>query len=110
MKYRVTLDAYVIGGPAMPKHLPPIPLTTIVMIMDTEDETHMAKDMWDGYLEMREKQAKNPPKHKDDWATIKKTANDPPEQQFREAVNIFMRFMAGEGRDNCLQVTKIESA
>lgn len=106
MKYRVTLDGYVIGGPALDRlNLPPIPGTTQVVELDPDDGPGQV--IWHGYLQMRtwqEKEQRDP----DDWATVKLKSDAPEIDKFREAINIFCRFLAGEGRDNGNQVTKIE--
>ena len=107
MRYKVTLDAYVIGGPALEQlPLPPLPGTTKVVELDTESGSGM--EIWHGYLQMRQAQKVVQPS--DSWARVKLTEKDSEIDKFREAINIFFRYLAGEGRDNGLQVTKIEAA
>ena len=104
MNYQVILDSYAIGNERLAAlNLPPIPGTTLVMELDTE--SGLGKEIWWGYLQMRERQKKEPAQFPY-RVTLAETA--PEIDKFREAINIFFRFLAGEGRDNGQQVTKIE--
>jgi hypothetical protein len=83
-----------------------IPGTDWVLELDTTNG--MGADIWNGYLEMRESQKTSPPPTP--WAKIKVADDNNPEHEinrFEEAINIVMRFCAGEGRDNCLAVKSI---
>jgi hypothetical protein len=46
-----------------------------------------------------------------DWRKVKEPADDKPENEirkFREAIDIFLRFLLGEGGDSCPAVIGIE--
>ncbi|HEY4511661.1 MAG TPA: hypothetical protein VJH55_02360 [Candidatus Paceibacterota bacterium] len=105
MKYNVTLASRVICNDA--ESLPFIPGTDKKVELDTDSGA--GQEIWWGYLRMREKQKTQNLKD-GDWQKIKVPADNDPRNEvnkFREAINIFMRFMTGEGRDNCLAVKDI---
>lgn len=103
MKYDITLASYAICNP--PSNIP-IPGTEKTLQLDTE--TGMGKIIWWGYLEMRTAQEKNPTN--DEAIRVKVPHTQPEIEKFEEALNIFNRFMAGEGRDNCYRVQSIRQA
>lgn len=105
MKYKVTLAGYVICH-IHPDEIGPIPNTDQEIILDINKE--MGREIWWGYLMMRENQKKTGIKAGYQFAGIELSENDPEIDKFREAINLFCRFMAGEGRDNCNRVRKIE--
>ncbi|MBC7981591.1 hypothetical protein H7X65_00775 [Candidatus Parcubacteria bacterium] len=105
MKYKVTIAGYAICRPDIMFTLPPIPGTHQERIFDTNSPDYAI--IWEGYQQLRSAQIKKPCKD-GDWMQIKAREDAPHIQQFREALNIFMRFLAGEGRDNCNQVVSIE--
>lgn len=107
MKYEVTLASRVICRPDIMRTLPFIPGTDRTVTLDTN--SGMGRDIWWGYLKMRGAQKKNP-LGDEDWAKIRIPECGDPRQEirkFREAIDIFFRFMAGEGRDNCIAVKEI---
>ena len=104
MKYQVILDSYPIGNERLAELcLPPIPGTTRVITLDTANG--LGKEIWYGYLSMREDQKKTPSVYP---YKINQPETAPEIDKFREGINMFFRFMAGEGRDNAQQVTQIE--
>ena len=103
MLYKVTLDAYPTGNSRLKElNLPPIPGTTRTLVFDTRYE--LGKIIWDGYQEMQRDQLSEQPYH----TSNQSTADDTEIKRFRSAINVFLRFLAGEDRDNCNQVTHIE--
>ena len=107
MRYEVTIDGYVLGGPALEAlRLGPIPGTTQKLILDTRNGAGQV--IWDGYQEMLRAQSDQPTQSKD-WTTIKTKPDAPEIDRFQEAINIFCRFLAGESRDNCNRVTRMTS-
>lgn len=110
MKYNVTIAGRVICRPDIMRMMPPIPNTEQKVVLDTD--SGLGKIIWHGYLYMRECQKKQPLPD-DDWAKIRVPEDSNPKNEinkFREAIDIFMRFQAGEGRDNCNSVVTIELA
>ncbi len=107
MKYKVTIDSYVLGNHLVDAmRLPPIPGTTKTMILDTN--SGMGREIWYGYLQMRMEQKRQPtPPDSRNWNTVKQPETASEKIKFTEACNIFFRYMAGEGRDNGKQVTQI---
>lgn len=107
MKYDVTLASYVICG-SHPATLGPIPGTFQKVVLDTESGA--GKEIWHGYLQMREQQKKTGVKVGWPFAGIEQTEKVTEIRKFAEAINLFFRFMAGEGRDNCHRVHTITEA
>lgn len=95
MRYKVLIEGYPMLGLAADKmHLPAIPGTAQELILDTQEG--LGKTIGEGYLRMQGIQGG--------------TAVNDERRKFREAINAFCRFLAGEGRDNCNQVTSIDEA
>lgn len=110
MKYVVTLAGRAICRPDVMRTLPFIPGTEQQVVLDTDSGP--GREIWQGYLQMREQQKINPPSD-DDWVKIRVPADADPANEihkFREAIDIFCRFTAGEGRDNCNAVKEIKLA
>ena len=108
MKYRVVLAARAICRPDIMATMPDIPGTEQTMSLDTS--SGLGKQIWHGYLGMRQEQ-KDRVMDDGDWMKIRQPESADPAREihkFCEAVNIFMRFLAGESRDNCLVVRHIE--
>lgn len=105
MIYKVTIAGYAICRHDMMRTLPHIPDTEQEKVFDTDSLEY--KLIWDGYIELRESQ-KSKPVHDDEWSKVRVSEDGEHIDQFREALNLFMRFLAGEGRDNCNQVKSIE--
>jgi len=105
MKYKVTLDAHVIGNERLAAlRLLPIPGTTRIVQLNPHRD--FGKTVYEGYLEMYEDQKTKPAAYP---YKINKTEQDKEVDRFEEALNMFFRFVeGGEGRDNCTQVTRIE--
>ena len=107
MRYNVILASRAICRKDMMKGLSFIPNTEKEIIMDTE--SGIGQEIWFGYLQMREAQ-KAHQLPDDCWHKVHVPEDSNPENEihkFREAINIFFRFSAGEGRDNCLAVKEI---
>ena len=102
MTYAVTLASYPICN-LPPDTVGPIPGTEHRIVMDTT--VNIGKTIWHGYLQMREEQKRTPAVG---WSKILLTEKDSELEKFREAVNLFFRFLAGEGTDNCKRVQLIE--
>lgn len=104
MKYLVTLASYPIGiDPALTG---PIPSTLRDIAFDTDAEP--GNLIWAGYLKMVEQQ--DAAGKKVGWppyTTINQPSDAPELVRFTEAINLFCRFMAGEGRDTCDRVHAI---
>ncbi len=105
MRYRVTIDSYVLTEHFDPLHLGPIPGTTTVAELDTDSGG--GKDIWWGYLSMREEQ-KMSSLEVDDPYRVLEGEDESEAVKFREAINLFLRFLAGEGRDNFRRVTAMQ--
>jgi hypothetical protein len=108
MKYKVTLAGRVICRPDVMRTLPFIPGTEQVVFLDTDSGA--GQTIWHGYLHMREEQKKTSLSD-NDWRKIRVPEDGKPENEiykFREAIDIFTRFLAGNGRDNCNAVKEIE--
>lgn len=103
MNYKVTVASYVLGH----KDLGPIPGTKVEKEFDTDDG--IGQTIWHGYLQMRQLQKEKPLAENDPYK-IKLTEKDKEIDKFREAINLFYRFLAGEGRDNYVQVFSIKEA
>ncbi len=92
MRFKVLVEGYpMLGSAADGMYLPAIPGTAQELVLDTKDG--LGKTILDGFLEM----------HGDQPNSVIQDERG----KFREAINGFCRFLAGEGRDNCNQVTKI---
>lgn len=105
MQYRIVLASRPMVKPSLMETMPFVPGTEQTMVFDTE--SGICKEVWLGYLNMREVQKA----HKlddDDWVKIKVTEVAAEITQIKEAVNIFNRYMVGTSRDNCLCVKSIE--
>jgi hypothetical protein len=88
--------------------LPFIPGTDREVVFDTG--SGVGREIWYGYLATWQEQKKTPPPE-DDWMKIRVPESGDATQEinkFREAINIFMRFLVGLGADNCLAVKHIE--
>lgn len=113
MRYSVTLAGRPILGNSRtidPGTLPFIPETEQEVTLDTDSGAGQV--IWDGYLQMREAQKKQPLPD-DDWMKVRVPEDADPKNEihkFREAINIFLRFLAGESRDNCNAVKDIRLA
>jgi hypothetical protein len=110
MKYKVTLASFAICNPAIARTLPAIPGTNYQVFLDTA--SGLGRDIWFGYLQMRQDQ-KGKKLDEDDPYRIRVPEDGKPENEihkFREAIDLFMRFLAGDGRDNCPAVEAIEIA
>ncbi len=108
MKYRITLASYAICNLDIMRTLPSIPGTERKVVWDTHEG--FGKEIWHGYLRLRDEQ-KGQNLSDLDWFKVRIKEDTEVENEihkFREAINIFMRFLAGEGRDNCTQVKAIE--
>jgi hypothetical protein len=105
MRYQIVLASRPITRLPV-NELPFIPGTDRVIIFDTA--LRIYKGILSGYLTMREAQ-KTQNLDDSDWNKIKVTEEAPEEEQVKEAVNIFMRFLAGTARDNCECVRSIEA-
>lgn len=103
MNYKVTVASYVLNH----TDLGPIPGTIVEKEFDTNKG--VGQTIWWGYLQMREGQ-KSKPLSMDDPYRVKLTENDSEKNKFREAINIFYRYLAGEGRDNYVQVLSIKES
>ncbi len=109
MKYIVAFARRVICRQDIMDTLPFIPDTERAEVLDTESGP--GKEIWDGYLKMCREQKSAPPLDDSHWYKIRVPEDSKPENEinrFREAINIFMRFLAGEGRDNCEAVKDIK--
>ena len=107
MKYRVTLVGRVICRLDVMMTLPDIPGTEKEVVMDTGSGP--GKDIWFSYLQIRQEQ-KGLEIADDDWAKVREPESDDPAREihkFREAIDLFMRFLAEGSRDNCLVVKDI---
>lgn len=110
MKYNVTLAGRVICRSDVMRTLPFIPGTEQRVVLDTSSGPGL--EIWRGYLQMRQNQKSNPLPD-DSWMKIRIPEDANPENEihkFREAIDIFCRFLAGEGRDNCNAVKEISLA
>lgn len=103
-RYRLTLDSYAMGR----VKYGPIPGTTMILDIDLNNPDKKAGEIWHGYLWMREEQKKHPVSSRSP-CKVKLTEDTPEIDKVREAFDLFFRFLAGEGRDNWLQVTHIEA-
>ena len=103
MTYDVTLASYLTT--CDPDRNGPIPGTENETVLSTE--SGLGLTIWHGYLEMRTRQNETGIKAGWPWAGIELTDKDPEKDNFREAINLFLRFLAGEGRDNCQRVYRI---
>jgi hypothetical protein len=107
MRYRVTLAAVPVLRSTCGIQAMFVPGTD--QVMELSPSTGLGNIIWEGYVEMREAQKKRP-LSKDSLAKINvPETSDVAGQmdQFREAVDLFMRFLVGDGRDNCLKVKEI---
>lgn len=104
MIYKVILAGYAICRPDIMCTLPSIPGTEEEETFNTESPEY--EIIWGGYVELRESQ-KRKPCNPADWECVKVSENAEHIDQFREALNLFTRYLAGEGRDNCKQVKSI---
>ena len=110
MKYKVVLVAKVICNEKTEreKGVIFIPGTEKDSVFDTDSGPGL--EIWRGYLSMRETQ-KRSPLVPDDWSKIRVPEDAKPENEihkFREAINLFFRYLADGMRDNCLCVKSIE--
>lgn len=105
MTYKVVFAGHAICREDLIDTLPPIPTTEQTQFFKVGSPAH--EIIWKGYLELREAQ-KSRPRAEGDWGKVKVAETADHMLQFREALNIFMRFLAGEGRDNCNRVISIE--
>jgi hypothetical protein len=103
MKYNVVLAAQAIRCPEAGF----VPGTERDMTLDTK--SGLGKNIWWGYLEMREEQKKTPVPD-DSPSKVHLPDTESEQNKFREAINLFFRYLAGEGSDNCLVVKSIEPA
>ena len=106
MKYKITLDAHVIGNERLAAlRLPPIPGHT--RIVELNPYQGAGKMVYEAYLEMFQDQKTQPASFP---YKINRTEGDKEIYRFQEALNIFFYFVEGAaGRDNCTQVTSIEA-
>ncbi len=92
MKFEITIAGRVRTGPGGKNlHLPNIPNTEQQLVLDTREG--LGKVIFDGQLKMTRTKATTPEKERD---------------VLRDGINAFCEFMAGEGRDNCNYVTRIQ--
>ena len=111
MRYKIVMAAVpILGSWEDQRTMSTIPGTEKDLLMDTA--SGIGKEIWFGYLSMRKEQKVNPPDNNSWWKIRVKEDNEPKNEihKVREAVNLFFRFMAGEGRDNCLCVKEIAVA
>ncbi|TAK57086.1 hypothetical protein EPO17_02900 [Patescibacteria group bacterium] len=107
MTYRVVLAGRPICRPDIMRSLDFIPGTEQEMVLGTD--SGLGRMIWHGYLDMRQAQ-KSQKIAEDDWRKIRVPEDAKPENEihkFREAIDLFCRFQAGEGRDNCNAVKDI---
>lgn len=108
MRYKVVLAGRAICRPDMMRMIDFIPGTEQTVEFDTASGA--GQEIWWGYLQLRQDQ-KGKVLDDDDWRKVRVPEDSDPKNEihkFREAVDLFFRFLAGEGRDNCNQVKSIE--
>ena len=108
MKYRVTLASYAICNWELMRTLPPIPGTEKEVVWNTHDG--FGSQIWRRYLQLREEQ-KGQNISDVDWSKVRIKEDREAENEihkFREAINIFMRFLVCGNRNTCTQVKEIE--
>jgi hypothetical protein len=108
MRYKVTFaQKAIMKGRAM-SQMPFIPETEREVTFDTDSGP--GQSIWTGYLQMRGWQQEKPLRD-DDWRKIRVPADANPANEihkFREALNLFMRYSAGDGASNCDVVKDIQ--
>ncbi len=121
MKYRITTASFpCIGANNSLEHLAKygqfeaarycgaIPNTEFTVELDTANGP--GKDIFDGYIAMRaEQKRRTQPLAINDWTRVRLKEDASEENQFKEAFEMFSRYMAGEGQDTFKLVTKIEA-
>lgn len=92
MRFKVLIEGYPNLGPAAEAvRIPAIPGTAQELLLDTRHG--IGQTILSGFCEMR---------------GIEAVDEESESSILREAVDVFCRFLAGEGSDNCNQVTRIE--